>query len=818
MSNLSVNKCSANCHRCNLPNVSQLHVYRDTAGAETAVVRRMEQPDGGKKFSICSISFRDGTPTCDLRAPDHLPLYNADLVVNRPDARLVIVEGEKCADAMSCFEDVVPVTWPCGANSIGKVDFSLLSGREVYLCPDNDKVGHRAMEKVEIELAKVGATLIGTIDISDMAIDVTGENRPKFDIADAISTGLPFRTFGDVYERYGMPAGTGIFSSSSALAVVGPVTGTPAVRSNKVLETIRERYGIRPELGGRYTYTEKGLWLIGGDKPDLFVSTPIVVVGRSRLGPDGEHWGYLLGVQTPSGEWREIDIPAELTANTGVELRALLQKAGVTISQDRDARRGLNEFISFTAPDKIIRIVAKCGWHETVFVMRDRMIAATEEVTLRPSRSIAENLSETMYRTGGDPEGWKHVAVLIGKTSRGIFAMSAGLAGPLLRPLGLAGGGFHLHADSSMGKTTTLIACGSLWGGGKDGNIRSWGLSLSGSEAVAAMHDDSLLCLDDIAQAQREDLTKIAYMMANGFGKQRANIDGSARPVATWRTIVLSTGETSFEDAAANGQKGGSAGSSVRMIDVPFDASEEGETLGTTEEARRHIDRLRDIAMRNYGFAGPAFVRALVDEPALLDVARECIEHFLDTLGIEEANGQIKRVARLFGICAAAGEISISKGILPWQEGAALEAARVCFRAWLRKRGSDRPMEQIKGLRQVVDYFETYGEANFELLVPKDPTKDPTHDPDETWTRPGIVRERCGYRSRGAEPTYYVNIEAWKRICDGHDAQAIARMLRDQKALVHDENRLQYNLRLPGASGTKRVYAVQPHKIVIDED
>ena len=809
MSTKSTVQRTADCRRCNSPDVSNLYVYRNPDGDEIAAVRRMNRPDGTKGFSYCGITCHGGSVTCDLQVPDQLPLYNADLVANNPEAPLVMVEGEKCADALSCFEDVIGVTWPCGANSVGKVDFSLLAGRTVYICPDNDKVGRAAMKKVEGELAKVGATVPGTIDISDMAIEVTGENRPKFDIADAISAGLSFKTFHEVNERFGMPTDT--FDSSVAEE---PIAGPPAVRSNPVLETVSELYGVRPELRGKYILDERGLRMVGEDKPDLFLSSPIVVLGRTRSGPDGKAWGYLLAFRTPIGLWRTIDVPAELIANTGAELRARLQKAGVTISQGKEARQNFNVFISSTAPDRIIRIVDTCGWHDGIFVMRDQMISATNEVTLLPSEDIAGKLTSTMYRTGGDPDAWKEVPVLMGRTSHGIFAMSAALAGPLLKPLGLMGGGFHLFAPSSVGKTTTLIACGSIWGGGDGiGNMCSWRLSLNGPEAIAATHDDNLLCLDEIASAQRDELTKISYMMANGVGKQRANIDGSARPVASWRNVILSSGEVPFSAAASDSGKGGSAGSAVRMIDLPFKIADEDKALGTAEEARRHMDRVRDLSLRNYGFAGPQFVRFLVDEPKLFGVAKELIETFRVSLGIEDADGQIKRVSGLFGLCAAAGEIATQKGIFPWAEGAALEAARVCFRAWLEHRGSGRPMEEVNGLRQVVDFFETYGDAHFEVIVPKDEAGDPA----EGWTRPGIVRERYGFRSRATEPIYYVNPEAWKRICTGFDPKYIAQLLRDQKALIHDPGRLQYSFRLPGASGPRKFYTLEPHKIVIDE-
>ncbi len=68
-------------------------------------------------------------------------LYNADLIANNPDAVIILVEGEKTADAGQNevnAKTTVFTTWIGGANSIKNVDFTPLKNRKVILIPDHD--------------------------------------------------------------------------------------------------------------------------------------------------------------------------------------------------------------------------------------------------------------------------------------------------------------------------------------------------------------------------------------------------------------------------------------------------------------------------------------------------------------------------------------------------------------------------------------------------------------------------------------------------------------------------------------------------------
>jgi uncharacterized protein (DUF927 family) len=64
-------------------------------------------------------------------------------------------------------------------------------------------------------------------------------------------------------------------------------------------------------------------------------------------------------------------------------------------------------------------------------------------------------------------------------------------------------------------------------------------------------------------------------------------------------------------------------------------------------------------------------------------------------------------------LVAAAGELATALGTTGWREGDATWAARVCFQAWLDRRGHIGPAELQDGIDQVRRFFALHGESRF---------------------------------------------------------------------------------------------------------
>ena len=99
-----------------------------------------------------------------------------------------------------------------------------------------------------------------------------------------------------------------------------------------------------------------------------------------------------------------------------------------------------------------------------------------------------------------------------------LFAVSLAFAAPLLAPLAVENGGFHIFGPSSCGKSTALRVAASVYGG--PDYITTWRATDNGLEGTAAAHNDTLLIMDEMGQVSPNIVGDVVYMLANGEGKR----------------------------------------------------------------------------------------------------------------------------------------------------------------------------------------------------------------------------------------------------------------------------------------------------------
>lgn len=98
--------------------------------------------------------------------PAPRPLYGLQELAARPDAAVLVVEGEKAADAARRFATpYAVVTWPAGAMAVDKADWTPLTGRKVLLWPDADEPGKKAMQRVA-QIIAGDAAEVKMLDVS----------------------------------------------------------------------------------------------------------------------------------------------------------------------------------------------------------------------------------------------------------------------------------------------------------------------------------------------------------------------------------------------------------------------------------------------------------------------------------------------------------------------------------------------------------------------------------------------------------------------------------------------------------------------------
>lgn len=115
--------------------------YHNTKGAVTGYVCRFDLQDGGKEVLPYTYQTNgETTKWCFRGFRNPRPLYNLHLLPLRPDATVIVSEGEKTADAVAeLFPDCISVAWPGGSKAINVTSWAALKGRKVLLWPDADK-------------------------------------------------------------------------------------------------------------------------------------------------------------------------------------------------------------------------------------------------------------------------------------------------------------------------------------------------------------------------------------------------------------------------------------------------------------------------------------------------------------------------------------------------------------------------------------------------------------------------------------------------------------------------------------------------------
>lgn len=195
--------------------------YRSATGALLGLVYRFVKSDGGKDVLPVVWGKHGETGAEEWRwmaFAEPRPLYGLDRLAAMPDAPVLLVEGEKCADAgheeLSAVADRVGyavVSWPGGGKADGKVDWSPLAGRRVItwadadakrekltpdeaalgvdqaakpLLPEDEQPGFQTMARIRERLRSMGCTLY------DVRLPPPGSKPDGWDIADAVAEGI----------------------------------------------------------------------------------------------------------------------------------------------------------------------------------------------------------------------------------------------------------------------------------------------------------------------------------------------------------------------------------------------------------------------------------------------------------------------------------------------------------------------------------------------------------------------------------------------------------------------------------------------------
>ena len=261
------------------------------------------------------------------------------------------------------------------------------------------------------------------------------------------------------------------------------------------------------------------------------------------------------------------------------------------------------------------------------------------------------------HRPDGTLASWKEaIAAASGHLVVQVGAY-AGLASPLLEPLGLDSFTVDISGRSTRGKTITAMVALSCWADPSDKSeaMHTWqAASVIGIEKRLNLVSGLTVVLDETRLVKDPALVDaVVYMVPKNHGRPRG---GSWPNMIPWRAVVVSTGEqpaTSFTTHQ---------GASPRVLSIcspPFGTDGQA-SCAVAEEIKQGVET-------HYGTAGPAFVARLqgrLEEDSGPGKLRA--RHIELTEMLRGGTDMTGRRAPLVACLALAAELAADWGIVPF--------------------------------------------------------------------------------------------------------------------------------------------------------
>ncbi len=745
-----------------------MYDYKDETGNLLFQVVRREpksffqrQPDGsGWIYNL------DGVRRVVYRLPE---LLKAD-----KSFPVFIVEGEKDVDNLRSI-GVGATCAPIGAGKWKDEYSDLFAGRICVILPDNDDPGKQHAVGIANSLSG-HASSVSILHLPDLP--------DKGDVSDWIAKG---NTSEDLYAL-----------------LSGADNFIPEIEGEDIS-------GSKIDLPKNYVLTGRGICYRGVDRnqepTETFICSPLKITAKTS-NADNESWGRRLEFEDARHFKHDLVIPMSLLSGDGAELRSRLMDCGLTIDPAPDARQKFLRFILTSEPKKHIRCVNQTGWHDGAFVLPDEVITSNGNRDSLLLQNI--DRAANKYKTSGTLAEWQeNIARYCVGNSRLMFAVSTAFAASLLPIAEEGGGGFHLIGTSSTGKTTALFVAGSVWGGRSNkGFLDTWKATGNGLEAVAEMHNHSLLLLDEINEVDAKGVGEIVYALSNGFGKSRMNKDITARRKAEWLLLFLSSGEQTLEQKMQSIGERTRGGQQARFVNIEADA---GKGLGLYEDlhgftsANQLAEHLSTMSRKVYGSAIRYFLKKVCENRQLVEARiKESRQMFTSKLQLQDASGEVFRVAARFSLVTVAGILATEFGITNWQTADVIACGERLFSEWLDTRGTIGSYDTEQGVKQVLSFIAQHGSSRFQSFE----TKRDQYGNDLSER----IQNRAGFKRDcpGGEVEYLILRDIFEReICRGFSSGAIAKEL-DRRGYLRrgtENQSLQRRIKLPEL-GRERVYVL----------
>ena len=541
------------------------------------------------------------------------------------------------------------------------------------------------------------------------------------------------------------------------------------------------------EIPDGFQLTEKGVYRLA--RAPVLISGPLIVTALTLSSVD-RNSGRKLRFRTLQGKDVE-NIIRDVDLHSRNALHGLTDQALQIIP--RQSRQVVDYIMSFKELDTVIN-TPDIGWQEVKFEGESEVVFVTPLETFSRSGLHVEFLPERIGAVDphlsrkGTMEEWQDKVV---KPCAGnpmlIFGLCASFAAPLLFWLDLGSQGYHIYGTTTRGKTTLLQVGASAWGDAMDPDIPKaiatyiikWNATQNAVEGMAASFNDMPMCMDELGTIMAQNVSALIYNLTSGKGKQTLNGNRDLRPIKTWRSVFLSTGEIQIRAKIEERGEKAKGGQLLRFLDIPSTNSVFADTKGL--EARAFADNLKDACAANFGTSGPAYIKALLqsqpDDASLKEHLQEELKLAKNLLFLDLDTGKLKpeqaRVIDRLAVLLLGGLTAVRVGVVPLTEAEIVASVRHVRDLWLV---DSHDVDDVTRAIEAIKAFLLSQGSRFKMLN-STAVQDDTFDP----------RELAGYTTADQ---YFIFKDVFKsEVCKGFDVNSVCAELKKSGFLVTPKDR-----------------------------
>ena len=626
----------------------------------------------------------------------------------QPKDKLVLYNGSVYDSAQFMFKNTVP-TWSfLNIDSLFDIQIPPLYKLEVYI---NKNYENECAEESNIDnddfVNRIRSTFKKRCEYVDIAIWNEELSDYEWFVDDQDESYAQDDDINDICDYFDTDQGV---NTDDTISMTRQNDGSHVITSGK---TSFDDYLESTKLPRAYIVTKQGVWLKrkdnNGDLKKVKISNAGIIVVALVRTEDQSEWRMLIVWLDRDGLLHEDLVPIE--ASLSRELISELLSKGCKLVHDRFQE--MRTYLFKSEPAARYRLVKQTGWYTDA--NNNNQFALPRQIISNSSGEKiyfqTDNNSNSIRQMGSYVDWQDSVARMVSGNPLLIFTLSTAFASALLKIVGGETGGFHLHGQTSRGKTTAMLVAASVWGNAAppsnssgDSFINTWKTTANALEGIAAARNDILLILDELGQTEIDNVAKTIYDLSSGAGKERMNRDSSLADKKQWRLLYLSTGEISAKEAMEAFNVQAKAGQLVRLIDI--DIEDDIIANPHDQSSADFVDALRENCAAHYGWAGPRFIEHLLDvlespeeQQELADTYRKCQDRLANS-GLE---AEQYRVIKRFALVLLAGIYAARYDIIPLEEEEIIASVEAICSRWL---SAAEPLSDTeRAIKSIKDYL-----------------------------------------------------------------------------------------------------------------